>query len=100
MKKIKKGTKFFCSNRNRSYENGNETVVTTSYKIRFIDSTKFMATLVSNLVDNLAEGVHKIKCKNCDCFLERESFKCNSIKYKCLYCNKDYSNKIYQEFKK
>ena len=100
MRKIKKGTQFFSSNRNRNYENGNKIVVTASYKIKFIDITKFMATLVSNLVDNLAEGVHKIKCKDCDCFLEHESFKDNSIKYKCLSCNKDYSNKIYQEFKK
>ena len=58
-----------------------------------------MATLVSNLVDNLAEGVHKIKCKDCDCFLEHESFKGNSIKCKCLSCNKDYSKKFIKNFK-
>ena len=32
-----------------------------------------MASLVSNLVDNLSEGIHKLKCKDCDCFLEYES---------------------------
>ena len=32
-----------------------------------------MASLVSNLVDNLSEGIHKMKCKDCDCFLEYES---------------------------
>ena len=42
----------------------NESFVTISYKIKFIDSTRFMTTLLPNLVDNLAEGVHKIKC--CD----------------------------------
>ena len=46
-----------------------------------------MASLLSNLVDNLAEEVHKIKCK--DCFLEYESVKGNLIKYKCLSCYKD-----------
>ena len=25
---------------------------------------------LSNVVDNLAEGIHKIKCKDCECFLE------------------------------
>ena len=35
-----------------------------------------------------------------DCFLEYESVKDNLIKYKCLSCNKDYSNKIYEELKK
>ena len=32
-----------------------------------------MASLVSNLVNNLSEGIHKMKCKNCDWFLEYES---------------------------
>ena len=43
--------------------------VTISYKIKFIDSARFMASSLSNLVDNIAEGIHKIKCKDCDCFL-------------------------------
>ena len=51
-------------------KDGNETVVTISYKIKPIDSTKFMVSSLPNLVDNVAEGVHKIKSKNCDCFLE------------------------------
>ena len=51
-----------------------------------------MASSLSNLVDNLAEGIHKIKCKDCDCFLEFESVKDNLIEYKFLYCNKYYSN--------
>ena len=29
-----------------------------------------MASSLSNLIDNLAEGIHKIKCKDCDCFFE------------------------------
>ena len=51
-----------------------------------------MTTSLSNIVDNLAEGIHKIKCKNWDCFLEYKSVKENLIKYKCLSCNKYYSN--------
>ena len=58
-----------------------------------------MASSLSNLVDNLAEGIHKIKCKDCDCFLEYESFKDNLRKYKCQSYNKDYSNKIDEELK-
>ena len=42
----------------------NESVVTISYKIKFVDCARFMATLLSNLVDNLTEGIHKIKCKD------------------------------------
>ena len=39
----------------------------------------------------LTKGIYKIKCKDCDCFLEYESVKDNLIKYKCLSCKKDYS---------
>ena len=49
-----------------------------------------MATSLLNLVDNLTEGIHKIKCKDCDCFLEYKSVKHNLIK------NKDLSVKIIQ----
>ena len=94
---------FFDSNTRKDTnidKDGNENVVTISYKIKFIDSARFMATSLSNLVDNLTEGIHKIKCKDCDCFLEYESVKDNLIKYKCLSCNKDYSNKIDEELKK
>ena len=36
-------------------------VVTLSYKIKFIDITRFIVSALSNLVHNLAEGIHKIK---------------------------------------
>ena len=58
-----------------------------------------MTTSSSNLVDNLTEEVHKIKCKECDCFFEDEPVKDNLIKYKCLSCKKDYSNNIDEELK-
>ena len=53
-----------------------------------------MTSSLSNLADNLAEGIHKIKCSDCDCFLEYQSIKDNVIKYECLSFNKDYSNKL------
>ena len=81
-------------------EDGNESVVTISYKINFIDSARFIATSLSNLVDNLTEEIHKIKCKDCDFFLEYERVKDSLIKYKCLSCNKNYSNKFDEKLKK
>ena len=75
-------------------KDSNESVVTLSYKTKFVDIARFMASSLSNLVDILAEGIHKIKCKICDWFLEYESVKDNFIKYKCLSCNKYYSNKL------
>ena len=58
-----------------------------------------MTSSLSNLVDNLAERVHKIKCKDCNYFLEYESVKGSLIKYKCLSFNKDHSNKLDEELK-
>ena len=31
----------------------------TSYRVQFIDSARFMASSLSKLVNNLAEGIHK-----------------------------------------
>ena len=31
-----------------------------------MDSAKFMASSLSNFVDNLAEGIQEIICKDCD----------------------------------
>ena len=70
-------------------KDGKESAVNISYKIKFIDSARFMPSSLSNLVHNLREGIHKIIYKYCDCFLEYESAKDNLIKYECLFCNKD-----------
>ena len=69
-------------------KDGNENIVTRSYKIKFIDSARFNASLLPDLVDNLAEGIHKIKCKDCNCFLEYESVKHSLLNEKHLSCNK------------
>ena len=86
--KQRKVQNLFCCNKKgicKIDKEGNKSVV---------NSARFMAISLSNLVDNLAEGIHKIKCKDCNCFLEYESVKDNLIKYKCLSCNKDYSNRL------
>ena len=59
-----------------------------------------MARSLSNLVDNLAEGIHEIKCKDCDCFLFKENVLDDLREYKCLSCNKDYSNRLDEKLKK
>ena len=78
----------------------NKSVVTISYKIKFTNSARFMATSLSNLVYNVTDGIHKFKCKYCDLFLEYESVKDNLIKYKCFSCKKYYSNNLDENLKK
>ena len=69
-----------------------------------------MASSLSNLFDNVSEGIHiikfkyrhddkkcetcGIKCKYCDCFLEYKNFKDDLIEYKCLCFTKNYQQKL------
>ena len=36
-----------------------------TYKIKFIDSYRFMASSLSKPVDSLSEGIHNNKCSDC-----------------------------------
>ena len=39
-----------------------------SYKVKFIDSGRFIANPLSNFVNNLPELIHKVKCNDWKCF--------------------------------
>ena len=47
----------------RINKNGEEITKNMSYRLHFIDNGKFMVSSLSNLVNNISEGIHKIKCK-------------------------------------
>ena len=82
----------------RIYKNGEENTKNISCILQFIDSARFMSSSLSNLFNNLSEGIHRIKCKfghgikkcetcrikynYCDCFLEYTDFKDDLIEYK------------------
>ena len=69
-----------------------------------------MANSLSNLLNNLSEGIHRVKLKfghddrkceacgikykYCHCFLEYMNFKDDLVEYKCLCCNKNYQQKF------
>ena len=44
-------------------KNGGNISKNISYILQFIDSASFMASSLSNLVNNLSEEIHRIKCK-------------------------------------
>ena len=104
LRKMQKSTKAFSvpieKEVTKTDKDGNESVVTILYKIKFIDSARFMSSSLPNLGNSPAGGIHKIKCKDGDAFLQYESAKENLIKNKCLSCNKDYSNKFDEKLKK
>ena len=74
-----------------------------------------MASSLSNLVNNLSEGTHKMKCKYghndkkyetcgitcevCGCFLEYTNIKDELIEYKCLCCDKIHQQKFDEKLK-
>ena len=74
----------------RTNKNGEEITKNIFYRLHYIDSTRFIVSSLSNFVNNLSEGIHEIKYKYCDCFLEYINFKDDLIEYKCLPCNKNY----------
>ena len=53
-----------------------------------------MAISLSDLEDNLVEGIHEIEYKDCNCFFEYKSVNGNLIKYKCLSCNKTFQIRL------
>ena len=59
------------------------------YILKFTGSTRFMASSISILVNNLSEGVHKTKCK--DGNNDKKIQTCR-IKYKYYHCFLQYTN--------
>ena len=51
-------------------KNGNDKITKMSYKIKFINSCRFMSTSLSNLVSNLSGGLHNDRCIDCKSCLD------------------------------
>ena len=75
---------------------------TITYKIKFIDSFRFMSSSLSSLVDNLSEGLHSDKCTDCKSCLDYMIFKDNQLIFKCFECktyyNKDFNKELIKRF--
>ena len=96
-------------------KNGEKVIINISYILKFLDSPRIMASSLSNLVNNLSEGTHKIKCKYghndkkyetcgitcevCGCFLKYTNIKDELIEYKCLCCDKIHQQKFDEKLK-
>ena len=65
-----------------------------TYRLKFINSFRFMSTSLSKLVDNLTDGVHNDKCVNCKsnlCFVRTIN---ETLLFECVDCKKEYEKKF------
>ena len=74
----------------KNNKNGNGKITKISYKIKFIDSCRFMSTSLSNVVGNLSEGLHNGKCTNCKSCLDYMTTKHEQLIVRCFRCKKNY----------
>ena len=68
-----------------------------TYKIKFIDSFRFMATSLSKLVDNLTEDIHGDKCVDCKSDLSYMKVIDEALIFRCFNCKKTYEKEINKE---
>ena len=68
---------------------------TSTYKLKLIDSFRFMSTSLSKLVDNLSE-IYSIKCRDKNCISECDfiGIRNNRLYYKCKEFEKQHLNPI------
>ena len=66
-----------------------------TYKIKFIDSFRFMAT--PKLVDNLTEDIHGDKCVDCKSDLSYMKVIDETLIFRCFNCKKNYKKEINKE---
>ena len=73
-------------------KNGNDKITKISYKIKFIDSYRFMSTSLSNLASNLSEGLHNDRCIDCKSCLNDMTTKDEQLIFRCFRCKKNCKN--------
>ena len=68
-----------------------------TYKVKFIDSYRFMAMPLSKLIDNLSEGLHNNICLDCDSCLDYIKTKNEKLILKCFNCKLYYEKGFNKE---
>ena len=68
-----------------------------TYKIKFIDSYRFMSMPLSKLIDNLSKGLHNNKCADCESCLDYIKTKNEKLILKCFNCKQFYENDFNKE---
>ena len=69
----------------------------STYKIKFIDSFRFMSSSLSNLADNLYDELHNIKCTDCKSYLEYIPEEGELLISNCLKCSRKHKKRFNNE---
>ena len=75
-------------------------IIEITYKIKFVDSYRFMSTSLSKLVDNLSEGIQNNRCVDYKSFLDYMKTKDEKLIFKCFSCKKNYEKDFNKELMK
>ena len=81
----------------KKYKDDNDKITKISYKIKFIDSFRFMSSSLSNLVDNLSEGFHNDRCIDCKSCLDYMTTKDEQLIFRCFECKRNYEKDFNKE---
>ena len=78
-------------------KNDNDRITKISYKIKFIDSYRFMSTSLSNLVSNLSERLHNDRCIDCKYCLDYMIAKDEQLIFRCFRCKMNYEKNFNED---
>ena len=67
-------------------EDGNKKIVNIPCRLKFIDSYRFMAASLSELVENLSNGLHSKKCSDYGLDFEYMIAKDDILIFRCFRC--------------
>ena len=79
------------------YKYGNDKITKIPYKIKFIDSCRYMSTSLSNLINNLSGGPHNDRCIDCKSCLDYMTTKDEQLIFRCFRCEKNYKKDFDKE---
>ena len=65
--------------------------------MKFTGSYRFMSTSLSEVVDNLSEGLHNKRCIDCKSYLDYMITKDEKLIFRCFTCKKNYEKDFNKE---